>query len=276
MSLQMQSVLGLLAFPLIAWAISERHGAIKPRRLARILIAGIGLQVLIAGVMLNVPAARSAFDWAAGLVSALQTATGRRHAPGIRLSRRRAGAVRNRAARDELHPGLPGAAADPPHQRAVQAALPLGHPAAGRARDRLGAAALARRHRPGRHVGSRQRVRRHGGGAAAGAALSRRHEPQRPVRHHDRRHGGRGGHRAGALRDCPGAGAAGRGGASHRLLRHHRARGADAGRADGAGRGAHRRIRRRSRPTSSSPTRRTRAWTPSRRARAKAWSCSST
>ena len=81
MSLQMQSVLGLLAFPLIAWAISERHDAIKPRRLARILFAGIGLQVLIAGVMLNVPAARSAFDWAAGLVSALQTAS----AAGMRL-----------------------------------------------------------------------------------------------------------------------------------------------------------------------------------------------
>jgi CNT family concentrative nucleoside transporter len=81
MAYQLQSLIGLVAIPLIAWAISERRGAIKPRRLARILAAGIGLQVLIAGVMLNVPAARAAFDWAAGIVGALQAAT----AAGMRL-----------------------------------------------------------------------------------------------------------------------------------------------------------------------------------------------
>ena len=75
MSLQAQSLIGLFAIPLIAWALSERRGAIAPSRLARILIAGIGLQILIAGVMLNIPAARAAFDWAAGLVAALQAAT---------------------------------------------------------------------------------------------------------------------------------------------------------------------------------------------------------
>ena len=81
MTPQAQSLVGLFAIPLIAWAISERRGAIKPARLARIVIAGIGLQVLIAGVMLNVPAARAAFDWAAGLVAALQAAT----SAGMRL-----------------------------------------------------------------------------------------------------------------------------------------------------------------------------------------------
>jgi nucleoside permease NupC len=75
MSPQAQSLIGLFAIPLIAWALSERRGAIAPARLARILIAGIGLQALIAGVMLNIPAARAAFDWAAGLVAALQAAT---------------------------------------------------------------------------------------------------------------------------------------------------------------------------------------------------------
>ena len=81
MWLQAQSLVGLLAIPLIAWVLSERRAAIKPTRLVRILIAGIGLQVLIAGLMLNVPAARAAFDWADGLVAALQSASG----SGMRL-----------------------------------------------------------------------------------------------------------------------------------------------------------------------------------------------
>ena len=81
MSLQIQSLVCLIAIPAIAWALSERRGAIAPARLARILIGGVGLQVLIAGVMLNVPASRAAFDWAAGLVNALQAAT----ATGMRL-----------------------------------------------------------------------------------------------------------------------------------------------------------------------------------------------
>ena len=81
MWLQAQSLVGLVAIPLIAWALSERRAAIKPARLGRILLAGIGLQVLIAGLMLNVPAARAAFDWADGLVAALQSATG----SGMRL-----------------------------------------------------------------------------------------------------------------------------------------------------------------------------------------------
>jgi CNT family concentrative nucleoside transporter len=81
MWLQVQSLAGLVAIPLMAWALSERPGVIRPARLVRILIAGIGLQVLIAGLMLNVPAARTAFDWADGLVAALQSATG----AGMRL-----------------------------------------------------------------------------------------------------------------------------------------------------------------------------------------------
>ena len=52
-----------------------------PARLARILLGGIGLQVLIAGLMLNVPASRAVFDWAGSLVAALQSATG----TGMRL-----------------------------------------------------------------------------------------------------------------------------------------------------------------------------------------------
>jgi len=81
MWLQAQSLVGLAAIPLIAWVLSERRAAIKPARLVRILIAGIGLQVMIAGLMLNVPAARAAFDWADGLVGVLQSAT----SSGMRL-----------------------------------------------------------------------------------------------------------------------------------------------------------------------------------------------
>jgi concentrative nucleoside transporter, CNT family len=80
MGLQAQSLIGLIVIPLIAWALSERRG-IAPRRLVRVILAGLVLQFVIAGVMLNVPASRAAFDWAAGLVAALQTAT----SAGMRL-----------------------------------------------------------------------------------------------------------------------------------------------------------------------------------------------
>jgi CNT family concentrative nucleoside transporter len=75
MGLQAQSFAGLVAIPLLAWLLSERRRAIKPRRLARILVAGLALQLAIAGVMLNLEAARGAFDWAARGVTALQNAT---------------------------------------------------------------------------------------------------------------------------------------------------------------------------------------------------------
>jgi len=75
MSLQLQSLLGLLLLPLIAWVLSERRNAIHGAHLARVAVAGIGLQLAIAAVMLTVPASRAAFDWAAGLVAALQEAT---------------------------------------------------------------------------------------------------------------------------------------------------------------------------------------------------------
>ena len=81
MMLQVQSLLGLIAFPLIAWMLSENRAAISAGRLVRLLLGGLGLQLLIAGIMLNVAAARVAFDWAAAGVGALQTAT----SAGMRL-----------------------------------------------------------------------------------------------------------------------------------------------------------------------------------------------
>ncbi len=75
MLLQAQSVIGLLVLPLIAWALSEKRAVLGARRLTRIVLAGTGLQLAIAAIMLNVPAARAGFEWAAALVAALQVAT---------------------------------------------------------------------------------------------------------------------------------------------------------------------------------------------------------
>jgi CNT family concentrative nucleoside transporter len=81
MLLQAQSVIGILVLPLIAWALSEKRRALPAHRLARIVLAGTALQLAIAAIMLNVPASRALFDWAAGLVAALQLATN----AGVRL-----------------------------------------------------------------------------------------------------------------------------------------------------------------------------------------------
>ena len=75
MSLQLQSLVGLVAIPLLAWALSESRTALAPARLVRIVGGGLALQFLVAGVMLNIPASRAAFDWASDLVAALQAAT---------------------------------------------------------------------------------------------------------------------------------------------------------------------------------------------------------
>jgi concentrative nucleoside transporter, CNT family len=78
---QAQSLIGLILIPIVAWLLSEQRPAIRPARLLRVVAAGLGLQLAIAGVMLNVAAVRVAFDWAAGLVTALQAAT----AAGVQL-----------------------------------------------------------------------------------------------------------------------------------------------------------------------------------------------
>lgn len=75
MPLQAQSLIGLIAFPLIAWLLSERRRALSSLRLIRIVGAGLALQLGVAALMLNVPALRGGFDWAASLVGALQEAT---------------------------------------------------------------------------------------------------------------------------------------------------------------------------------------------------------
>jgi CNT family concentrative nucleoside transporter len=75
MALQVQSLIGLAVIPLLAWALSENRRAREPAKVARIVLAGLGLQLAIAAVMLNLAFVRVAFDWAAGLVASLQAAT---------------------------------------------------------------------------------------------------------------------------------------------------------------------------------------------------------
>jgi CNT family concentrative nucleoside transporter len=75
MMLQLQSLAGLVAFPLLAWALSEDRRAAAGGRLIRLVMTGVGLQLAIAGVMLNVAPLRAAFDWPGRIVDALQGAT---------------------------------------------------------------------------------------------------------------------------------------------------------------------------------------------------------
>ncbi|RTL61394.1 MAG: nucleoside:proton symporter [Hyphomicrobiales bacterium] len=73
--LQVQSAVGLLLIPLIAYALSESRKSLKASFLVRTIAAGLALQIVIAAAMLNIPLFRAAFDWAGGLVAALQQAS---------------------------------------------------------------------------------------------------------------------------------------------------------------------------------------------------------
>jgi CNT family concentrative nucleoside transporter len=81
MMLQLQSLSGLVAFPLIAWALSDNRAALTMGRVLRIVLAGLALQLAIALVMLGVPFVRGLFEWPGKAVEALQAAT----AAGMRL-----------------------------------------------------------------------------------------------------------------------------------------------------------------------------------------------
>ena len=79
--LQLQSLAGLVAIPLLAWILSENRRLASGRAALQIVIGGILLQIVIAALMLNVPPVRAAFDWPGRAVEALQAATGE----GMRL-----------------------------------------------------------------------------------------------------------------------------------------------------------------------------------------------
>jgi concentrative nucleoside transporter, CNT family len=73
--LQLQSLIGLLALPMIAWALSEGRRQLDPKRTGRLVLAAVLVQVVIAGAMLRVPLLRSLIEWPARAIDALQLAT---------------------------------------------------------------------------------------------------------------------------------------------------------------------------------------------------------
>ncbi|WP_199252626.1 NupC/NupG family nucleoside CNT transporter [Chachezhania sediminis] len=74
---QLQSVIGLIAIPLFAWAVRDRSKPLDLKHAARIVGVGLALQLAIAALMLNVPAIRAGFAYVSRGVDALQAATGR-------------------------------------------------------------------------------------------------------------------------------------------------------------------------------------------------------
>jgi CNT family concentrative nucleoside transporter len=69
--LRLQSVLGLVVFTAIAWALSENRRRVPWRTVG----IGIGLQVVVAGALLYLPVCRQAFSGLNSLVAALDRAT---------------------------------------------------------------------------------------------------------------------------------------------------------------------------------------------------------
>lgn len=69
--LQVQSAIGLLLLAGLAWALGGFRRGVAPR----VIVAGIGLQIVLAAVLLNVPPVRATFFLLGDAVDALATAT---------------------------------------------------------------------------------------------------------------------------------------------------------------------------------------------------------
>jgi CNT family concentrative nucleoside transporter len=66
--LRLQSIAGLFILALLAWAVSEHRSRVKYRTIG----AGIGLQLIIAFILVKLPLSRSFFMWLNNIVNALQ------------------------------------------------------------------------------------------------------------------------------------------------------------------------------------------------------------
>ena len=75
MALGLQSLIGIVGIPLLAWLASTNRAALPPRRLGLVVAAGLGAQMLIALVLLKLPQAAGAFDVVTRIVRALQRST---------------------------------------------------------------------------------------------------------------------------------------------------------------------------------------------------------
>ena len=73
--LALQSLLGVLAIPLFAYAISEDRQRLRSEGVLKSIAVGLAVQFVIAIVLLEVPASRVLFDWIGAAVGALQSAT---------------------------------------------------------------------------------------------------------------------------------------------------------------------------------------------------------
>ncbi len=72
---QAQSGAGLIGLTLLAWALSEARSALPPGRQARLVLAGLGTQILLAVLLLKVPGSGQVFAWLNDAVAALQAAS---------------------------------------------------------------------------------------------------------------------------------------------------------------------------------------------------------
>ncbi|RLB93623.1 MAG: nucleoside:proton symporter, partial [Deltaproteobacteria bacterium] len=68
----LQSALGVVAFCALAWAMSENRSKVKPR----VVLVGLGIQAVLALVLLKMPFCRDLFMVLNRVVAALQEATG--------------------------------------------------------------------------------------------------------------------------------------------------------------------------------------------------------
>jgi CNT family concentrative nucleoside transporter len=75
MALALQSLIGIILIPIIAWTMSEDR-ARPGGEILGVVLAGLALQALIAALLLYMPGSRVVFEAANAAVVALQTATG--------------------------------------------------------------------------------------------------------------------------------------------------------------------------------------------------------
>lgn len=75
MGLALQSLLGVMIIPCIAYLFSENRATLRSTRTIRIVGGAIAMQLVIALILLKLPQSRIIFDWIGALVLALQTAT---------------------------------------------------------------------------------------------------------------------------------------------------------------------------------------------------------
>ena len=75
MGLQAQSLLGVVAIPLLAWAMCEARAALPGKAALRLAVTGVAAQAVIAVVVLGIPQSRFVFEALAAGVGAIQDAT---------------------------------------------------------------------------------------------------------------------------------------------------------------------------------------------------------